>query len=163
MATTFVIFCRRGNIKLMYGDYSHFSDIYDPYTSAPNYEYLFKPPSGLGRNPTITDPKSIYGETKDPGTTTVYETLPPPPKKFSILSASENFADGAGAGNVSRGYTISPEVIIILILVFLVWMLLSRTNKIIKVMKKMMKREGNGIHGGRDGDDDDDGFLADLY
>lgn len=142
----------------MYGEYSHFSDIYDPYTSAPNYEYLFKPPSGLGKDPTITDPKSIYGEIKDPGTTTVYETLPPPPKKFAILSASERFEDGGSEH--TRGFQVTPEIIIIVILVFLVWMLLSRTNKIIKVMKKMMSKNVSEKTGSAE---DDIGLFDEFF
>jgi len=114
----------------------------------------------MGRNSTITDPRSIYGETKDPGTTTVYESLPPPPKKFSILSASERFEDapkdmGVGVG----GVRVTPEIIIIIILAFLVWMLLSRTNKIIRVMKKMMK---GGIHTTKDGGEDLSGPFDDF-
>ncbi len=145
--------------------YSHFSDIYDPYTSAPNYEYLFKAPNGLGPNPTISDPKSIYGEIRDPGTTTVYETLPPPPKKYSIMSASENFTigdgkgDGKGGGDGGDGYRVTPEVIIIVILAFMVWMLLSRTNKIIKVIKKMSKQHHPNIQGAAE----EPGIFDDLF
>lgn len=143
--------------------YSHFSDIYDPYTSAPNYEYLFKAPNGLGPNPTITDPKSIYGEIRDPGTTTVYETLPPPPKKYSIMSASENFTngDGKGGGGGGDGYRVTPEVVIIVILAFMVWMLLSRTNKIIKVIKKMAK--SNKADVGVQGAFEEPGIFDDLF
>lgn len=140
----------------MPSEYSHFSDIYDPYTSAPNYEYLFKGPSGLGPNPTVTDPRSIYGEIRDPGTTTVYETLPPPPKKFSIMSASENFSDGQDKG----GYRVTPEVVIIVILAFMVWMLLSRTNKIIKVIKKMYKHRREGVV---EGSSEEPGMFDDLF
>lgn len=141
----------------MHGEYSHFSDIYDPYTSAPNYEYLFKAPSGLGPNPTVTDPRSIYGEIRDPGTTTVYETLPPPPKKYSIMSASENFSNPSATEK--GGYRVTPEVIIIVILAFMVWMLLSRTNKIIKVIKKMSKHRKADVQGAGE----EPGMFDDLF
>lgn len=117
-----------------YNHYGQLSEIYDPYTSAPSFNYLFNSPGGIGPNFPSTSKKDIIGEITDPGTTTAYETLPPPPKRFATMGA-ESFSPGS-VTNDSGGI----NSIILIVLVVLVFLLLLRTNKMIKEVKKMRKR-----------------------
>lgn len=111
-------------------EYNQLSDTYDPYTCAPYYDYLFTAPNGLTPNNPITSPKDIIGEIKDPGTTTVYNTLPPPPTKYGITT-SEAFTSGDSSWNV--------YIFFIIILALLIFMLVTRMNKVIKAIKKLRK------------------------
>lgn len=144
-----------------YNLYSQFSEIYDPYTSGPSFDYLFNRPSGMGPNYSSTSKRDIIGEITDPGTTTVYDSLPPPPKKFATIGAEkfDNGESNSGSSPVFNVYTI-----IIFVLVVLVWLLLLRTNKIIKVIKKLKKKGTGMITGSRESshesdDDSDDDFI----
>lgn len=125
-----------------YDYYNPLADTYDPYTSAPYYQYLFTDPSGLAPQGPITSKKDAVGEQLAPGSTGIYAALPPPPKKFGITT-SESFADGTSNNTMgavgTTSATIDFNTIIIVILIAMIWFLLYRTNKIMKSIKKIKK------------------------
>lgn len=123
-----------------YDYYNPLSSTYDPYTSAPYYQYLFTDPSGLSPQGPITSKKDAVGEQLAAGSTHIYDSLPPPPKKFGITT-SESFADGSGPTTSSTiGTTpVDFNTIIIILLVAFVWFLLYRTGKILKCLKKLKR------------------------
>jgi len=149
-----------------YDYYNPLADTYDPYTSAPYYQYLFTDPSGLAPQGPITSKKDAVGEQLAPGSTGIYAALPPPPKKFGITT-SETFVpgiDGPSVGAVAGGQ-IDFNTIIIILLIALVWFLVYRTGKMMKCIKKLKKMfRGKGssspnVSGSHDEDDSGDSFY----
>lgn len=127
-----------------YDYYDPLSSTFDPYTSAPNYQYLFTDPSGMRPNSMISSQKGIVGEEVNPGPTGAYDSLPPPPTRFGITTSeafeSSEPSNGKQQKNEQRfGVNIDLNTIVIIILAFLLWIMVLRTNKIIKVMKKIRK------------------------
>ena len=141
-----------------YDYYDPLSSTYDPYTSAPNYQYLFTDPSGMRPNSMISSQKDIVGEEVNPGPTGAYDSLPPPPTRFGITTSEafepSNSKQQKNEQRSSPGINIDLNTIVIIILAFLLWIMVLRTNKIIKVMKKI--RKGSAKTGSHDNESDDE-------
>lgn len=122
-----------------YDYYNPLSSTYDPYTNAPYYQYLSTDPSGLMPNQPISSKKDIASDELRPGTTTAYETLPPPPRRFGITT-SESFSPGNNSGGSTRESSgIDFNTIMIILIAILFWVLILRTNKLAKILKKLKK------------------------
>lgn len=151
-----------------YDYYNPLSSTYDPYTSAPYYQYLTTDPSGLIPNQPISSKKDIVSDELRPGTTTVYDTLPPPPKKFGITT-SESFSNGGPNGlqngSQNKGKNdfggLDFNTIIIILIAILFWILILRTNKLTKILKKLKKSlVGHGTGSQKIGSNEDhDNFF----
>lgn len=131
-----------------YDYYNPLSSTYDPYTDAPYYQYLMTDPSGLVQNQPISSKKDIVSDELRPGTTTAYESLPPPPRKFGITT-SEAFTNPQG--KESQGIDFNTIMIVLIAILF--WILILRTNKLTKILKKLKKSMAGTKTGSGDTDD----------